>query len=112
MLDLVFRNDIEAFTDCQFIIMATISDQKMVTFNIPDTSGEYKEFENVTTRIQEYNFNNEDHVKMRPVAKETNWDQILGDVQNIEKVNEHFTRLLIVAAKKANIPLYRQKRPT
>ena len=49
---------------------------------------------------------------MRPVAKETNWDQILGDVQNIEKVNEHFTRLLIVAAKKANIPLYRQKRPT
>ena len=51
MLDLVLRNDIEAFTDCQFIIMATISDQKMVTFNIPDTSGEYKEFENVTTRI-------------------------------------------------------------
>ena len=37
---------------------------------------------------------------MRPVAKETNWDQILGDVQNIEKVNEHFTRVLIVAAKK------------
>ena len=49
---------------------------------------------------------------MRPVAKETNWDQILGDVQNIEKVNEHFTRVLIVAAKKANIRLYRQKRPT
>ena len=41
---------------------------------------------------------------------ETTWDQILGDVQNIKKANENFTRALINAAKKANIPLYRQKK--
>ena len=47
---------------------------------------------------------------MRAVLKETNWDQDLGDVQNIEKVNENFTRTLTDDAKKAKIALYRQRR--
>ena len=47
---------------------------------------------------------------MRAALIETNWDQVLGDVQNIKKANEIFTRALIHAAKKANIPLYRQKK--
>ena len=47
---------------------------------------------------------------MRNALKETNWDQVLGDVQNIEKANENFTRTLIAAAEKANIPLYKAKR--
>ena len=68
----------------------------MVTFNITDTSGEHKEFENnITPEISKYNFNNGDHVKMRAVLKEINWDQILGGTQNIEKANENFTRALI-----------------
>ena len=49
---------------------------------------------------------------MRAGLKETNRDQVLGDVQNIEKANENFTRVLIDVAKKANIPLYRQRRTT
>ena len=47
---------------------------------------------------------------MRAALIETTWDQILVDVQNIKKANENFTRALINAAKKANIPLYRQKK--
>ena len=47
---------------------------------------------------------------MRAVLIETNWDQVLGDVQNIKKANENFTRALIHAAKKVNTPLYRQKK--
>ena len=42
--DLVLKNDAEAFPDYRSIIMAPISDHKMVTFNITDTSGEHKEF--------------------------------------------------------------------
>ena len=48
---------------------------------------------------------------MRASLKETNWDQFVGDVQNIEKANENFARVLLDAAKKANAPLYRQGRP-
>ena len=48
---------------------------------------------------------------MRIVVKETNWDQVIGHKQNIEKANENFTRVLLDAAKKSNIPLYRQRRP-
>ena len=48
---------------------------------------------------------------MRIVLKETNWDQVIGHKQNIEKANENFTRVLLDAAKKSNIPLYRQRRP-
>ena len=91
--------------------MARISDHKMVFFNITNTSGEHKEFENINPEISKYNFNNGDHAKLRATLKEANWDQVLGDAQNIEKTNENFTRALIDAAKKANIPLYRQRRP-
>ena len=84
----------------------------MVTFNITDTSGEDKEFENnITPEILKYNFNNADHAKMRAALNETNKDQVLGDVQNIQKTNGNFTRALIDAARKANIPLYQQRRP-
>ena len=48
---------------------------------------------------------------MRASLKETNWDQVVGDVQNIEKANENFARVLLDAAKKANTLLYRQGRP-
>ena len=48
---------------------------------------------------------------MRASLKEINWDQVVGDVQNIEKANENFARVLLHAAKKANTPLYRQGRP-
>ena len=48
---------------------------------------------------------------MRASLKETNWDQVVGDVQNIEKANENFARVLLDTAKKANTPLYRQRRP-
>ena len=47
---------------------------------------------------------------MGAVPEETYWDQALGSVQNIEKANENFTKALIDTAKKANIPLYRQRR--
>ena len=47
---------------------------------------------------------------MRIVLKETNWDQVIGHKQNIEKANENFTRVLLDTAKKSNIPLYRQRR--
>ena len=88
--------------------MVQISDHKMVTFNITDTSSdEYKDFKNITPDISKYTFNNEDHIQIRATLKETNWDHVLGDVQNIEKGNEHFTRALIDVVKKANISLYR-----
>ena len=48
---------------------------------------------------------------MRIALKETNWDQVIGHKQNIEKANENFTTVLLNAAKKSNIPLYRQRRP-
>ena len=74
-------------------------------------SGEHKEFENnITAEISKYKFNDGDHVKMRAALKETNWDQVLGDVQDIEIANENFTKALIDVAKKTNIPLYRQER--
>ena len=44
-----FTNDVEAFIDRQSIIIAPISDHKMVIFNITDTSGEQKEFKNNIT---------------------------------------------------------------
>ena len=92
--------------------MTPFPDHEMVTSSITATSDEYKEFGNsITPKISKYNFNNRYHVKMRAVLKETNWDQVVGDVQNIEKVNENFTRVLLDAAKTANIPLYRQRRP-
>ena len=47
---------------------------------------------------------------MRATPKEIYWDQVLGSVQNIEKVNENFTKALIDTTKKASIPLYRQRR--
>ena len=47
---------------------------------------------------------------MRATPKEIYWDQVLGSVQNIEKVNENFTKALIDTTKKARIPLYRQRR--
>ena len=47
---------------------------------------------------------------MRATPKEIYWDQVLGSVQNIEKVNENFTKVLIDTTKKASIPLYRQRR--
>ena len=47
---------------------------------------------------------------MRATPKEIYWDQVLGSVQNIEKVNENFTKALIDNTKKASIPLYRQRR--
>ena len=47
---------------------------------------------------------------MRATPKEIYWDQVLGRVQNIEKVNENFTKALIDTTKKASIPLYRQRR--
>ena len=47
---------------------------------------------------------------MRIALKETSWDQVIGHKQNIEKANENFTRVLLDAAKKSNIPLYRQRR--
>ena len=73
--------------------MASISDHKMVTFNITNTTGEHKEFENnITPEISEYNFNRGNRVKMRATLKETYWDQVLGDVQNVEKAIENFTR--------------------
>ena len=86
--------------------MTPISDHKMATFNITDMNHEQKEFKNnITPEISKY-FNNGDHVKMRVALKETNWNQVLCDVQNIEKANKNFTRVLIDAAKKANICLY------
>ena len=48
---------------------------------------------------------------MRASLKETNWDQVVGDVQNIKKAAENLARVLLDAAKKANTPLYRQRRP-
>ena len=47
---------------------------------------------------------------MRAALKETNWDQVLGDVENLENAKENFTRVLIDTAKKSNIALYKQKR--
>ena len=47
---------------------------------------------------------------MSATPKEIYWDQVLGSVQNIEKVNENFTKALIDTTKKASIPLYRQRR--
>ena len=47
---------------------------------------------------------------MRAMPKEIYWDQVLGSVQNIEKVNENFTKALIDTTKKASISLYRQRR--
>ena len=47
---------------------------------------------------------------MRATPKEIYWDQVLGSLQNIEKVNENFTKALIDTTKKASIPLYRQRR--
>ena len=47
---------------------------------------------------------------MRATPKEIYWDQVLGSVQNIEKVNENFTKALIDTTNKASIPLYRQRR--
>ena len=62
--------------------MAPISDHKMVTFNITDGSGEHKEFENnITPEVSKYNFNNGEHVKTWAALKETNWDQVLADIQ-------------------------------
>ena len=47
----------------------------LMTSLITDTSGEHKEFENnIIPEISKYNFNNRDHVKMKTVLKETNWD--------------------------------------
>ena len=60
-LDLVLINDVETFTYCGSIVMTPISDHRMATFNITDTSGERKEFENI---------------KMRAALKETNWNQV------------------------------------
>ena len=79
----MFTKDVETFTDCRSVIMAPISDHKMVIFSITDTSGEHKKFESITSEISKYNFNNGHHLKLRAVLKETNWDQVLGDVQNI-----------------------------
>ena len=45
---------------------------------------------------------------MRAALKETNWDQVLGDVENLENAKENFTRVLIDTAKKSNIPLYKE----
>lgn len=67
----VFTKDIETFTDRQSVIMAPISDHKMVIFSITDTSGEHKEFESITPEISKYNFNNGGHVKLRDVLKQT-----------------------------------------
>ena len=65
-LDLVFTKDTEAFTDCRSLMMTPISDHKMVTFNITNTSGEHEEFGNkITPEISKWNFNNRDHVKWR-----------------------------------------------
>ena len=47
-LDLVLINDVETFTYCGSIVMAPISDHRMTTFNVTDTSGERKEFENTS----------------------------------------------------------------
>ena len=38
---------------------------------------------------------------MSAMLKEKNWDQALGDVKNIGKVNENFRRALIDAFNKA-----------
>ena len=56
----MFTNDVEAFTDCWSIIVAPISDHKMVTFNITDTSGEHsnsktislQKFQNITSTME------------------------------------------------------------
>lgn len=45
----MFTNDAGNFTNCQSIIMALITDHKVITFNINDTSGEHKDFENNNT---------------------------------------------------------------
>ena len=71
-----------------------------------------KKFKNsISPEISKYNFNNGYHVKMRIALKETNWDQVIGHKQNIEKANENFARVLLDAAKKSNIPLCRQSKP-
>ena len=51
----------------------------------------------ITTGISKYNFKNANFDKMNTVLQETDWDQVIGNEEDIEKANENFTKALINA---------------
>ena len=56
-VDVVFTNDAGNFTNCQSIIMALITDHKMITFNINDPVVNIKISKTVTLEILKYILN-------------------------------------------------------
>ena len=112
ILDLVFTDCPASYSNCTVKSLKPMSDHNLVTFerNIKLTTTEKTTAESpLQPETSKYDFKNADQDEMARALQTTDWDTVLGDLNNIESTNERFANAIVSAAKEARVPIFKSR---
>jgi len=111
ILDLIFTNNLEIFSDQNIQILRPITDHNIVSFKIQINSHETiaANLPNNIRDISLYNFKSGNQELFKEALADTPWHNLFTP-QTIETANENFNTALVQAANKAKVPKFKQKK--
>ena len=112
ILDLLYTNAPELFSDCTVERLKPLSDHDLVTFplRVSDCSAEtVEETPPDIPEILKYNFKQADHERMAQELSTVNWTEKLGQIDGIEDANQVLVSEIESAAERAQVPKYKVK---
>ena len=105
ILDLIFTDMPEMFSDCKIISLQKISDHDLVHLEFSGKSIEHANHTTTTDipEISTFNFKRTNDAHFAQVLLDINWDAYIGDASMIGSANANFARALVDAATAARV---------
>ena len=110
ILDLVFSNTGELFTECK--TETILSDHKLVSFGIDFTDNRERFQDTLNTPptgIRALDFKRANKAVLGASLAQFDWTPVIGDINSIESGNSRFTAAIETCAAASNVPLRNQR---